>query len=384
MSNNFIYFDNATTSRPKAPGLIKAICDFYSSLCMSPGHSNHILGGEASLIVQKARELTCTTFGAQSPDHIVFTSGATESINLVIKSLIQSGDKVVVSDYDHNSVLRTVIKLKKSGSKVCIVQNAESRDEILERYMQCISKDTRLVVVNHASNVNGTILPVREISEYAKMQGAIVLVDGAQSAGWVDCNVNTLGADYFVTSMHKALLGPFGLGVLVINNNDVVLQPLRDGGTGLESENLTPKSIIPSSLEAGTMNMSAIAASIAAFEYTMTEEMKVNRILVKELFKKMISRLGKYSKIKYFGPNNEDDFVPVVSIRHNELSVMELRNFLEFKHGILCRGGLQCSPLRHLALGTSPEGTVRVSFGHKTSEGDVEVFLHALSEIEGE
>jgi selenocysteine lyase/cysteine desulfurase len=234
-----------------------------------------------------------------------------------------------------------------------------------------------LVIISHASNVDGTVLPVSEIANYSKQMGALVLVDGAQSSGWIDCDIQNMGIDFFATSLHKGLLGPFGLGVLIINNDFIQLDNLKDGGTGIDSLNLLPENILPAGLETGTLNIPSIAGVIPALEYLSMNEIIHKKNYIKKIFPDLIKTLSSFSNIKIFGPTSEE-FVPIFCVCHKHINILDFSNYLEKEHNILARAGLHCSPLQHNAIGTLPDGAIRFSLGQNTTYKDIEKLVNVL------
>ncbi len=377
------YFDHATTSRPKAPGVAAATADFYRDICASPSRSGHRLGAAANNVVTTARAAACEYFCARSPGHIVFTSGATAGLNLVIRSLLRPGDEVVLSSLDHNSVIRPAARLREVGVIVTTVSGGQDLPDFINRFVSSFSRRTRLAVVTQASNVDGTVLPAREIAVRAQERGIPVLIDGAQSVGWLPREQLCCGADYFAASLHKGLLGPFGLGVLVVGSDDAILQPLYDGGTGLESGNPAPQGVIPNGLETGTMNIAGVAAAIPAFAYARSPEAQTARENAVGLFGRALDALASLENIRTFAPVSQPVAVPILSAQHRRLNANDFARVLDEDYGILTRAGLHCAPLRHVDLGTYPDGTVRIAFGHSTTEADVEALVAALQKLDG-
>jgi len=381
---NIHYFDHATTSRPKAPGVGEATKSFYQDLCASPSRSSHRLGRDASKMVLNARELACEYFGAPSPHHVVFTSGATESLNLAIHSVLEPGDEVVASSFDHNAVIRPLARLKQKGVIVKTVFANSCLPEFVENFKASLTTQTKLAILTQASNVDGTVLPVNEIAEYANTKDILVLVDGSQSVGWLSRNQLILGVDFFAASLHKGLLGPFGLGVLIVGQDDTQLQPIIAGGTGLETANPLPHSVIPQGLETGTLNAAAIAGAIPALEHALSMQMSENVSDSIELFRMVLQQLSTFSQIRVFSPLSKNALVPIVSLQHKQLDTQTFALQLERDYGILARAGLHCAPLRHQNLGTSPTGTVRIAFGHSTTKEDAEALIYALRQLDKE
>ena len=364
--------------------MVEAMTEFYQDICVSPSRSSHRLGDEASHVLAKARKAACKYFGARSPNHIVFTSGATESLNLVIYSLLKPGDEVVTSSFDHNSVIRPIARLREAGVIVKVIKAGSSLSDFIERFISAFNPRVKLAIVTQTSNVDGTGLLVSEITTHAKAMGIPVLVDGAQSVGWLSQDHLRCDIDYFAASLHKGLLGPFGLGVLVIGHDDAVLRPLKAGGTGLESLNPLPQSVIPYGLETGTINAAAIAGAIPAFEYALSKEAQELTLNAMHLFQIVLDKLAMLTHIRTFSPIDKDCMVPLVSLQHQHMDAHTFARILDKKYGVLGRAGLHCAPLRHHDLGTFPNGTVRISFGHTTTEENTEALIYALQELDKE
>ena len=382
---NIHNFDHATTSRPKAPGVAEATADFYRDICASPSRSSHRLGGAANHLLTTAREMACDYFGARSSSHIVFTSGATESLNLVIRSILRQGDEVVASSFDHNSVIRPLMRLSEVGVTARIVAAGSCLSDFAERFVACFNNKTKLAIVTQASNVDGTVLPVAEIAARAREMGIPVLIDGAQSVGWLNREHLCCGSDYFAASLHKGLRGPFGLGVLVVGRDDAVLEPIKDGGTGLEtSTSSLPKGVIPNGLETGTINVAAIAGAIPAFTDALSQNAQASARDIMRLFRETLEELAQLTCIRVFGPVSKEFMVPVVSLQHRCLDPNTFSRILDNEYQILTRAGLHCAPLRHCELGTSPTGTVRISFGHSTTEEDTKALVRTLWKLDKE
>lgn len=381
---NIHYFDHATTSRPKAPGVGELTAKFYRELCASPTRSSHRLGKAANRVVARARELACEYFFARSPHHIVFTSGATESLNLVMRSILLPGDEVVASSFDHNSVIRPLARLQETGVIVKTVLANSCLTHFVERFKACLTAQTKLVILTQASNVDGTVLPVSEIAAHARDRGIPVLVDGAQSVGWLKREQLSLGVDYFAASLHKGLLGPFGLGILIVGRDDAQLQPIKDGGTGLETATPLPQSVIPQGLETGTVNAAAIAGAIPALEHALARQMPETVANTLALFRIILQQISTLRQIQAFGPQSQNEIVPIISLQHQLLDPQTFAQRLDQDYGILARSGLHCAPLRHQDLGTSPAGTVRISLGHSTTETDIAALIYALQQLDKE
>ncbi len=264
------YLDHATTSRPKAPGVVEAMVWTLTEVCASPSRSSHHLGREASTLVEKVRRRVADVFHVARPENVIFTSGATEALNLALKGLLAPGDHVVATCFDHNSVLRPLMRLKAEGCKVTIIHQCDPDERLVDAVVREFRHETRMVVVNHASNVCGTLLPCEEIGHAAQQRQIAVLLDAAQTAGHIPIDLSSLPVDLMAFSGHKGLLGPPGIGCLILKTPELPLTPLLEGGTGQESESLVPQKVLPTSFEAGTMNLPAIAGLGAALDFVAT------------------------------------------------------------------------------------------------------------------
>lgn len=379
-----IYLDNAATSYPKAPGVLEALRSFTFDIGASAGRGAYPRAVETGRIISDTRALLAKLMGVADPLRFIFTFNASDSLNLAIHGLKwKKGDRVLVSEMEHNSVLRPVNKLKEEiGIKVDKIHCDKEGYIDLKRLKRGIKKRTKLIAVLHASNVLGTITPVREISAIARSKGIPFLVDAAQSAGSMPINLKDMGADLVAFPGHKALLGPLGTGALYIAPG-MELDTIREGGTGSVSELETQPDFYPDKYEPGSHNALGIAGLKAALEFLLKEGIEKIRAHKKAITGCFLKGLEKIQYVKYFGPRNVDDQVGVVSLSVEGYTPETVADRLFSGYGIMTRYGLHCAPGAHRLTGTYPKGAVRFSFSCLNKMADVEKALKAVREIAG-
>ena len=371
-----IYLDQAATSFPKPTEVVEAVGRVLRNVPGSPGRSAHRGALEASRIIFEARERMASFLGVSDSTRIIFTSGATESLNIVLFGLLRPGDKVLASSMEHNSVARPLEFLRRErGIEVHYVPcNQEGiLDLKLFKEMRQALKP-RLICLNLVSNVTGTIEPLPEV--VAEKGESLLLVDAAQAVGHLPFSVE--GVDFLAFSGHKGLFGPGGTGVLYLaEGRERELKPLKVGGTGSRSESLEVPSFLPDFLECGTPNLPGIAglsAGVAFIEETGLAKIRRHETALCEIFLEAI----KHPKIKVYGPKDRLLATGIVSLNVEGLSPSEVAHRLDLEFGIAVRPGLQCAPLAHQTLGTFPSGTVRFSFGYFNRLAEVEQAAKAL------
>jgi cysteine desulfurase/selenocysteine lyase len=378
-----IYFDNPATSWPKPPRVKEAMVKFMDKVGANPGRSGHFLSIEAARVIYEAREALSVLFHVKDSSRIVFTLNATESINLALKGLLKPGDHVITSSMEHNSVMRPLRDLEKKGIELTIVPCF--RDGTLDprKLEKRIQSTTRMIVLNHASNVTGTLLPIIAIGEIARAHNLLFLVDAAQTAGAFPIDVERDGIDLLAFTGHKSLYGPQGTGGLVIGEriDEKEMIPLKQGGTGSRSEFEEQPDFLPDRFESGTPNGVGIAGLLAGVQFVL--EKGVGQIRQNEitLIKKLIKGLKKIPQVKLYGPENQGDRIATLSFNVAQLSPSDMASRLEKEFGILCRPGLHCAPAAHRTIGTFPEGTIRFGLSTFNTEAEVEAAIRAVSLI---
>jgi cysteine desulfurase family protein len=381
-----IYFDNPATSWPKPPQVKEGMNKFMEEIGANPGRSGHTLSIEAARMIYETREALSVLFHVKDSSRIVFTLNATESINLALKGLLKPQDHVITSSMEHNSVMRPLRDLEKRGVELTVVPCFE--DGILDprEVEKKIQSTTRMIVLNHASNVTGTLLPIREVGKIAREYNLLFLVDAAQTAGAYSIDVERDRIDLLAFTGHKGLYGPQGTGGLVIGEriNEKEMIPLKQGGTGSRSEFEEQPDFLPDRFESGTPNGVGIAGLLAGIRFVLekgVEQIRQNEMV---LIEKLIMGLKKIHQVKLYGPERQEDRMATLSFNFSHLSPSDGALRLEKEFGILCRPGLHCAPSAHHTIGTFPEGTIRFGLSAFNSEAEVETAIQAIFQISKE
>jgi cysteine desulfurase family protein len=381
-----IYFDNPATSWPKPPQVREAMNRFMEEVGANPGRSGHFRSIEAARIVFETREALSDLFHVKDSSRIVFTLNATESINLALKGLLKPGDHVITSSMEHNSVMRPLRDLERKGIELTVAPCFDDGTLDAEEVERRIQSNTKMVVLNYASNVTGTLLPVKEVGFIARRHDFVFLVDAAQTAGSYPIDVDRDGIDLLAFTGHKSLYGPQGTGGLVIGERikEKEMIPLKQGGTGSRSEFEEQPDFLPDCFESGTPNGVGLAGLLAGVQFVLgkgVKQIRQNEII---LIEKLIRGLKEIPKLKLYGPENQGDRIATLSFNVAPLSPSDMASRLEKEFGILCRPGLHCAPAAHHTIGTFPEGTIRFGLGAFNSEVEIETAIQAVSQICGQ
>lgn len=377
-----IYLDNAATSWPKPDCVYEAMVRFMREVGASPGRSGHRLAAEAERIRFDAREAIAELLGVRDPLRVVFALNATAVLNLVIQGLLPPGSHVVTTSMEHNSVMRP---LEQCGVSVSIMPCNPDGTLDPDAVDQHIRPKTRLIVVNHASNVCGTVLPIRAIGAKARQRGIPFLVDAAQTVGCRPIDLQADNLDLLAFTGHKSLLGPSGTGGLVIHEDfDIGLLPaLTSGGTGSRSEQETQPDFLPDKYEAGTPNIVGIAGLGAAVRYILDRGVEQIRQYERDLTQRLVEGLCGIAAVRIFGVQDPTRQTATVSFTVDGRSVSEIAQALDERFGIMCRPGLHCAPQAHRTLGTLPEGTVRFALSPFTTEAHITRAVDAVASLAG-
>jgi cysteine desulfurase family protein len=380
-----IYLDNAATSWPKPECVLEAISRHMRDVGASPGRSGHRLANEAERVRLDAREAVAKLVGVSDPMRVIFTLNATSALNLVIHGLLSPNAHAITTGIEHNSVMRPLRALEQRGVLLSIV--ACRPDGTLDPNMvaEHIRPQTRLIVVNHASNVCGTVLPIREIGAIARQHGAALLVDAAQTAGCWPIDVVADNVDILAFTGHKGLLGPTGVGGLVFSDRFDIgrLDPLIRGGTGSRSEHEVQPDFLPDKYEAGTPNIVGLAGLAAAVRYVLDRGVQKIRQHEQGLIQRLIDGLDRITGVHVFGTRDASRQTAAVSFRITGRSVSEVAHELDERFSIMCRPGLHCAPQAHRTLGTLPDGTVRFAPGPLSTESEIDQAVEAVSLLAG-
>lgn len=379
------YFDNSATSHPKPPEVAAAVANYFEQVHASAGRGAYREAVASARVLADCRAAVRRCFGCAAEDHVVFALNGTDALNLAIKGVVRPGDHVVTTVMDHNSVLRPLSALKSRSGVAWTAVDVDSRTTRVTPadIERALRPETRLVAINHASNVTGVLQPLAEIAAVCRSRGVLVLVDAAQSAGHVPIDFTRLGIDLLATPGHKGLLGPLGTGVLVIRAAvaDAVLST-REGGTGSESEQPIQPDDLPDRLEAGSHNAPGIAGLLAGLRWIEQRGVESLREHEVRLCRRFIERLDVIDRLRWFGPRDPAQRVGVFSVRVDGVGPEDLSAVLEGDYGILTRSGLHCAPFAHRAIDTLKSGgTTRLSAGPFTTEADVDAAAEALRRV---
>jgi cysteine desulfurase family protein len=378
-----VYLDNASTASPKATGVWEAIRDYLADVGVSPGRSSYRLARSADAMVYQTRELVAGLIKADDPTKVAFTANATTALNACIKGFLGDGEHVVTTATEHNSVLRPLERLRRDGRiELTVVKPGPGGEFDLADFAAATRSNTSLFVLNHASNVTGAVVPVRDVSTIAHEHGAVLLVDAAQTAGYLPIDVRHDGIDMLVFTGHKCLLGPSGTGGMYIAEPGRVAT-LIEGGTGLNSQSLRHPAMMPTKFEAGTANYLGIAGLRVALAHVVEAQPAV-RVRAEKVLQYCLDALSTVATATVHTVRPGIEQVPIVSFNLVGFFAGELSAVLDEHFGIMTRPGLHCAPFMHAVLGTIPHGTVRVSIGHDTTVADIDQLLYALREIEAD
>ncbi len=379
-----IYFDNAATSWPKPEAVYKAMDHCMRQIGANPGRSGHKLSVEAERVILNARDALAELLAVSDSSRIIFAFNATDALNLGIKCILRPGDHVITTSFEHNSVIRPLRHLERSGRIELTVVGCtpegflEAKD--IERE---IRPATRLVAITHASNVTGTLMPVAEVGDILeKYDQVFYLIDAAQTIGIIPMTADELKADMIAFPGHKGLLGPQGTGGLYLREGlEEIMPSLKEGGTGSLSEKEYHPDFLPDKYESGTKNTPGLAGLGAAMEFL--EQTGIEKIHRHEqnLTGRLLAGLEGIEKVNIYGPKDPGRQMAVVSINIDGLLSNEVGFMLDQEYEIMTRVGLHCAPLAHRTIGTAPSGTVRLSMGCFNTPDEVDYVCRAVREI---
>jgi len=377
-----IYFDNAATSWPKPKQVLNAMKYYLKEIGGSPGRSGHRMSISASRLIEEARESVGNVFNFYDTSRIIFTKNVTEALNICIFSLLKPGDHAITSSTEHNSVMRPLRHLEKKGVSLSIVKCNSDGTLNPEEILKEIKENTKLVVLTHASNVTGTILPVEEVVSICKEKNIPLVVDCAQTAGAVLMNIDLEKFNNCIMAFtgHKSLFGPTGTGGMCIGSN-INLSPFICGGTGSKSDKDTQPEFLPDQLESGTINVIGLAGLKAGIDFLLEKGISKIRKHEKELTNAFINGATRIKGVKIYGTKNPEKQVGLVSFNIENMSPSVIGLILDRKYSIMCRIGLHCNPNAHKTNGTFPDGTIRFSFSNFNTIEQVEKSISALKEI---
>jgi len=374
-----VYVDNAATTFPKPKEVSMAMCEYIEGVGGNVGRGTYESSYEAGRVLFETRELLCNRFNFNNPLNVVFTSNITESLNTIIKGYLRAGDHVLVSSMEHNAVIRPLNSELMNGVGVTKVNcRKDGTLDVLE-FEKAVKSNTKLVVMTHASNVCGTIMPVKEVGEICKKNNIPFVLDSAQSAGVLDVDFNEFNLSALAFTGHKGLLGPQGVGGFLIKDDFAKkIRPLKEGGTGSFSEDEAQPEILPDKFECGTLNMPGIYGLNASLKYIENKGIKNIREYEEELTKAFLNKILNIEGVALSGIQGAEGRTSVFSLNFKTLDNSEAAFILDREFGIMTRVGLHCAPSAHKTLGTFPSGSVRVSFGQFNTLEDVDYVASSL------
>lgn len=374
-----IYFDNAATTFPKPKRVGRRMKHFLERSCANPGRGGHKLSRIAGRKVTKTRQNLASFLGIEDPLRLVFTFNDTLAINMGVHGILRPGDHVITSVYEHNSILRPLMKLSKTGVDVSVLDGNPNGEISLEQLAGMIKGNTKMVAVCISSNVLGNILPIAEIGMICRERGILLLVDGAQGVGTIPIDVEKMCIDLLAFPGHKGLYGPMGTGCLYIGKRASV-EDIIQGGTGTVSESMEQPETFPDRYESGTTNAVGIWGLNAGLEFVKGKGIKNIKKHEDKLTNILIKGLSDIKEVKILGEDMRNR-MPVVSFNLGDMHSTKVSSILDKKYGIATRGGLHCAPLFHRMAGTLSQGAVRVSPGFFNTKQDVYRFIKAVKEI---
>ena len=377
-----VYLDNAATSYPKAPGVASAMADYVEKVGATINRSSYASAQEAGLVTLSLRERLCRLFNHPDPTHAVLTPGATAGLNMVIKGLLRPGDHCLVSSMEHNAVMRPLVQLEREGVAFeRIPCDAQGRLR-LEALPGMIKLNTRLVVMAHGSNVCGTVQDAEAVGKICRERGAPFALDAAQTAGHIEVDFERFGLSALVVPGHKGLLGPQGIGALLLDADFARrLTPLVAGGTGSASDSEELPGWMPDRFESGTPNMPGVYGWEAALGWLENTGIETLENHEKTLSKRFLEGIYGLKNVKLYGATVPEGRTGVFSVGFLNCDNAEAAWRLEREFGILTRCGLHCAPSAHKTLGSFPEGSVRFSTGWANTEADIDAALSAIAAI---
>jgi cysteine desulfurase / selenocysteine lyase len=377
-----IYLDNSATSYPKPESVYSFMDKFYRSHGVSPGRSGFDAAIETEEFVGATRRLLMNLFNGDDPNYLTFSYNASDSLNNVIQGLAMQGDHVITTCLEHNSVLRPLHHLELEGRVTVTHISFDGNGYINpDDIKKAIRSNTRMVVLNHCSNVIGTVQPVAEVGRICRDHGVLLVLDTTQSAGSLPVDMKEMCIDVVTFTGHKCLMGPTGIGGSYVNPG-VPVRYTRFGGTGVRSAQRTHLEEFPYRLEVGTLNMLGVAGLNAGVKWVLEQGMDNLHRREMELWQRMVDGMRGIRGVKLYCAGSADNHNPVLSLNINGMDSGDVGTILDVDYGIACRTGLQCAPRVHEVLGTDQiHGTVRLSIGPFNTEEHIDAAIGAITEI---
>ena len=380
--NQTIYFDNGSTSWPKAPGVAGAMAELLENGAFNINRGNYAGAYEVESLVLDTREQLARLFGAGDSRYVIFTPGVTYSLNYFLKGFLKPGDHVLVSGLEHNAVMRPLEQMRKWDVSYDVVPVDGEGNLDADRLEAMIRPDTKAAVVTHASNVCGTVAPIRRIGEICKRRGLFFAVDTAQSAGTLPVDMKECGIDFLAFTGHKGLLGPQGIGGFLLSKElDGQMEAYIAGGTGSQSDSLLQPESLPDKYESGTMNLPGIIGLHAALDYLERTGIGAVHEKKMKLTAYFLEKMKEIPDVCIVGRKDTTDRVAVVSLDFQKVDNAVAAFTLEQECGIMTRVGLHCAPTAHQSLHTFPQGTVRFAFGAENTRDEIDLCIEGIRRL---
>lgn len=376
-----VYADNSASSFPKAPGVSDAIKDFLDNVGCNVNRGGYESSYNTALEILDTRKMLCELFNFKEPRNLIFTPGISYSLNMLLKGFLKEGDHVITSSMEHNSVMRPLFELSKKN-KLSYDMAPCSSDGSLNAgdISKLINSKTKALVITHASNVCGTVMPIYEIHDICKKHGIKLIIDSAQTAGVLPLDMSY--ADAIAFTCHKGLLASQGLGGFLIKSDFAdQIDPIITGGTGSLSHELDQPNFLPDKFESGTLNIPAIIGLKKALQFIKQEGLKNIQKKESQLTNLFLSETSKLNKLQIIGKRNTQNRTAVISLNFPNHDNAEIAATLDTNYGIMARCGLHCAPQAHKTLQTYPKGTLRFSFSHFNTPTEITHIIQSLKDI---
>ena len=375
-----IYLDNAATTMLKPPCVAEAVAGALTSLG-NASRGAHEGALNANRLLYKTRRKLAGLFGCPKSEQVIFTSNSTEALNIAIGGTLKTGDHVITTALEHNSVLRPLYRLNREQGVELSIVPADGRGRVdCGAFEELVRHNTRAIVCTHASNLTGNLVDIDRVGEIARAHGLLFIVDASQTAGSAPIDMATSGISILCFTGHKSMMGPQGTGGLCING-EIDVDPLKVGGTGVQSFLEAQPREYPTRLEAGTLNGHGIAGLSAAVDFinaTGIDAIRAHEIgLARRFYEGVIGIPG----VRVYGDFSSWQRCPIVSLNIGDMDSALVCDALAGDYGIATRAGAHCAPLMHRALGTEEQGAVRFSFGYFNTTGETDAAIEAVREI---
>lgn len=377
-----IYLDNGATTFPKPKEVSDAVYEYMTSIGANVNRGTYSSAFSLEGLVYDTRQMLADMFGAENCKNVVFTKNITESLNFVLKGYLKPGDHVLTSSMEHNAVMRPLVQLEKQGIEFDRIPCNRKGELELDKMEGLLKPNTKAVVMLHASNLCGTVMPFKEVGEFCKAHGLKFFADVAQTAGVLPIDMNEMNIDALCFTGHKSLLGPQGIGGFILKEDMVSeIEPLISGGTGSLSNSEEIPDFMPDRFESGTMNLPGIVGLHAALEWinkTDIDNIREHELKLTGRFIDGLMPMVESGNIIIAGKTELEGRTGVVSIQPQNVDPAAIAFALDSEYGIMTRVGLHCTPAAHKSLGTYPTGTIRFSFGYWNTEEEVDIALDAI------